>query len=365
MFEEGFFRQVVRSPWLWIPWLAVILFLVSGPFLWWYFQESEQESRYWLLISLLGVAALALGFDEVEVSSPASVALLTVWGRPKEVGLSPGIWLMANYPPFLISFVRIPIENQNLDFTFPNTRCRLTPKTGSKGKDDPKHAAAGGEVEVDISVTVLPNEDPQQLVKYIKAGGLTTSKSKTNETITVFHDQLRDLFGEAIRSEGAHRTWVQMSFAQMRLRAILVRTATGEYPNADEDDENFDEEARKFIDDLLKNGKGDVHDLGSLIRRLSVVRVVPTGKLLEDAEAVARELQQADKQRQEQIFRRQEARKMVKAARDSGDETLTFKQALQILRIDEEKTAEKVIEVRGDASPIVQAAGVVNEGLEK
>tara|TARA_Y100000310_G_scaffold331703_1_gene405766 strand:+ start:77 stop:1258 length:1182 start_codon:yes stop_codon:yes gene_type:complete len=336
------------------------------------FAVALMVNGYWwgIVLVAISIPVLVYGLTNVPAVAPASYAMLTVWGVRFPVPLREGKKLLANYFPFFIGVIITPIEYQNLDFTFTHIRTRLKSEGGSDedendSKVDPK---SGGAVMTQVGLTVVA--DTERLEQYIIAGGVTPSTTPTNGTTTVLHDVLYDMLGEALRQEGAHRTWEEMTFSQERLTAILIELVTSEKPSrcgdllkakTETEKEKILNKIRKWLIKALENGVADIHDLGIKVRRLNVTRVEPDGALAETAERAAVEEQErrAEKVETEAVTNMamayvEASRKKDNEGKSTGEPTISFEEALKAVRIERGKAEEVIIRTSGD--PIVSAA---------
>jgi hypothetical protein len=364
-----------------IPWL---LFFVPILFaFWWTVQGWENVYGIWRLFPIaISAFVLLAGLREVKASSPAQNAILTIWGiRFELVIFSEGYKLLAPFFPFYIDLIVFSIEMQNLDFQFPNVRCRLTPLPSEAGTSEEtggnatsegvaeedgetQHEAdtaatqgeSGGEISVDVSVSIVP--DIARIDRYIIAGGITPSATPTKETATELQDIARDRVGAALRQEAARRSWTEMTFSQERTAAILVHSVVSEEPLPVG---NNKWRYREFLRNLPSDGAGDVLDLGIKIRILNVVRVEPTGALKEAAERAARELQEQSAENVEtQTVNRLAAMYVQASISAEGKPTISYKEALEFVRIERKKATE--VFIRGSSGQFTDAAALLAFG---
>lgn len=322
------------------------------------------EGGWWWLGAVLSVALSTAvlfnpkGLTTVPSSAPASMAQLTLWGRRFPVALSEGKKLLADYFPFYIGIIIIAVEQQNLDFVYGHVRCRLERSTKTK-KADP---ASGGAVEIEVSATIIA--DPKRFDEYILAGGVTPSSTQAN-TQTVLQDIVHDVLGEALRQEGARRSFEEMMFAQERLTVMLIETLTSkEYGGEEPLDTDVEIERQKrlkkmrdYLREALTDGAADIHSLGVKVRRLNTVRVEPVGRLAEAAEAAAVEQQQRSAEMIETKAVRAMARVYRQAAGKDADGkyVMSFDRALQIVARERGKHFQEVA-VQSSGNPLLDAA---------
>ena len=344
-----------------LPWSILFTFLAaSGVLLY----------RHWWFMGIVFIVAsvifFAVGIKTIPAVAPASFALLTFWGMRYPVVVREGKKLLATYPPLFIDLIPVSIEQQNLDFVFQHVRCRLERKEDT-GKADP---ASGGAVVIEVSLTIVPNEE--RFEDYIIAGGESRSKTKNAETLTVLHDIIHDMLGEALRQEGGRRTWERMTFSQEQLTVMLITLLTGVDPKIEspfdtedpEEQEQRTKELRGFLQEFQGgasgNGISDVHGLGAKIRRINVVRVEPDGKLADAAERAAIEQQERKAELIETGAVLDMAKLYVKQSEVDGKPTITLDRALQIARLERNKGTREVV-VQSSGNPLLDAAALFQD----
>lgn len=362
---------------------------------------------FWISLMIISGLMLRKGFMEIPLKPP-HIGVFTFWGRKINIVFGEMLLLMMDYFPFFLGITLVDVEKKNKDYEFPDIRCRLEDdeqevenmakkkvRKEKKAGDGTftyekaleivkkelalKPAKSGGKVKINSSITYIP--DKERPIPYINSGGREGVEQ-------IIHDMI----AEDSRQAGGKMTWEQMSFAKDRLSAIFItkltnmpiyriaRNADGNVkkdadgkPIYEEDsngrkkpidlnaisDEDVSYDISHFLTEALSDGVADVHDLGIKVQRFNITDVEPQGELENDAELAARERQQRRKQEEEQRTRATGAKQMVKDARKAGDETFTYGQALEILRIEEGKTDEVV--VRSSGNPVLDAAALFQQ----
>lgn len=304
-----------------------------------------------IVLFLLAIIGFFDGFKKIEASNPASRGLLTIWGERCNVVLKEGWFLMLPRFPFLVDFIQIPIEDQNLDLVFDHIRCR------QKTDDGKLTAESGGAVVVEVGLTIFPNYGPKKnrLIDYINVGGITPSSTK-NETSTKLQDTIRDVLGEALREHGKDNTWEEMTFSSEKISREIIKLLTHEKCPVDVQPRDF------FAQDQYKNGIPDKRGFGIRFRRLNIVRIEldPNSTLSEVAERSAVEEQEKRAEMIETEAIIVMAKKIQKAdgKNKDGEWNISLDRALQIIRLERDKNTREVA-VSSSGNSILDAAAVI------
>ena len=328
----------------------------------------SEPAWLWIFLSVIFFGSAIVFFKTqlktVPASNPTSRAVVTYWGKRYAYVLDEGDWFTANFLPFRIDFIVVPIENQNLDFVYTHIRCKDESAPGTddepvgKGKE-----RAGGSVEVEVSVTFVA--DTENLIKHITAGGISRSENKNPETRTLIHDIVHDMLGEAVRQEGRNRTWERMTFSQKALIGIILEKLIGEkIPGMPEKWVDFNEDGeeagilRTYLEETLVNGVSDIHDLGIKIKRINVVRVEPDGPLAEAANLSAIEKQERIAELVQTRASIEQGELYVEASKDEdGTPAITLSEGLRVSRLERDKNSSEV-HVDSSGNPLLDAAAL-------
>ena len=355
-------EQIIKIPKGIFGWLfgLGVMFLIA-PFV-------SEPTWLWVFLSVIffgsAIAFFVTQLKTIPASDPTSKAVVTYWGKRYAHVLDEGDWLIANFWPFRIGFIVVPIENQNLDFVYTHIRCKDESAPGTddepvgKGKE-----RAGGSVEVEVSVTFVA--DTENLIKHITAGGISRSENKNPETRTLIHDIVHDMLGEAVRQEGRNRTWERMTFSQKALIGIILEKLIGEkIPGMPEKWVDFNEDGeeagilRTYLEETLVNGVSDIHDLGIKIKRINVVRVEPDGPLAEAANLSAIEKQERIAEMVQTRASIEQGELYVEASKDEdGTPAITLSEGLRVSRLERDKNSSEV-HVDSSGNPLLDAAAL-------
>ncbi len=331
----------------------------------------------WWGLALLGLAGASLYGARSVKNKPKHILLYTVADRRTDKLGGPGLTLLA--PP-LIDGIEIRAGRKNNDFVFTDVRSRLE-------KDGEPHS--GGATKVEGSVTWEIDETDAGCVRdYIDAGiPDETGKQPSGGVVEIMLSMLR----EVSRQWAGGLDWETFMFGKQRLSAALLSRLTGEKPfklkrngeaeliliaTAEGEAAQVEREYKLaeltgtddttdlhtlldlefYFKQALENGFTDIHDLGIKVRRLNVENISPEGELKKDAEAPAREKQQARKQKIEQENRLQAAETIVEAA-IRLEQHISLETAFAILRVEEGKAEEKIFRLatEGNLEPLARA----------
>lgn len=351
------FSNLVRH----VPWMIFfILTTASIPF----FLIGDSLGIFiGIFLLVLVIVVLVDGFKKIEASNPASKGLLTIWGERCNVILNEGWHLTLRRFPFFVDFIKIPIEDQNLDFVFEHIRCRL------KEDDGEISPRSGGAVVVEVALTIFPDYITtlrNRLIKYINVGGITPSTTSTGETKTKLQDTIRDVLGEAIREEGQSKTWEEMTFAKETISRQIIELLTS-IDCSEECDEEYKDPKDIFRKEQYKNGIPDKRGFGSRIRRVNIVRIEvdPESRLSEAAEDAAVEQQEKRSELIQTEATLEQAEKVRKASGEDkdGKPQICLDRALQIGRLERNKNTKEVA-VSSSGNSIVDAAALIAAGKD-
>lgn len=356
-------------------------------------------------IGALGAYMLQHGYDRNIPSSPPCKALLTIWGKRLEVVMDESEVFTADYYPFRIGLTIVPISKENFNFEFKGIRCRLETKEDdtvpAEGEPDPrlmskKRPHSGGAITVKGSYTVGPDYSTGgRLKQFLDNGGMDGIRN-----------QLEDIFGNGVRSTATERTWEEVTFLESPLSAaIAIRTtdanilklprdAEGQLIPQDQwpqgeayraaaqkgsrildpveyvDNPSLTMEERSarqseidwFLKEALIDGVADVHGIGAQITRISITGVEPEGKLKDDAEATAREIQQRTRDLADTDTGIAVADRFMDLAKKHG-QTIPVTDAVRFAQVDRKRADQSYVNTNSD-NPLVQAASVVKSGTK-
>lgn len=346
------------------------------------YEVFYSQQGFGLILAALPIFAL-LGLKKIP-ADPPHIAVPTFWGARGEGIFGEGWKLTATFFPIFLDFILVSVVLQNEDPEFKNIRCKLKEDKNTKDEDkeDPDTLKSGGSVSIIVGISYIADESRPN--EYINAGSEEGVKNV-----------LSDMLAEALRHEGTLRPWELMIFGKSLLSAILVTNLTGKLiPKAErnENDElefgkdgklSFEEEVsyidprdaseqeiQHFLSKALKNGVADIHSLGIKIRRLNVKEIQPEGKLLDDAEKPARELQQ---RREEEFDFETELRLAniyVEESKKSGNgNEISLEEALRMVRVNRGRAKEILVNPSkkegGLLDNLVAAASIVSDSGKK
>lgn len=264
----------------------------------------------WALSCLIIAVLLARYFYINVPASPPHVAILKKFGERIPEIVSEG-WHLISKPFF--GMVLIKVEKVNLEFTFSNIRTIDRPVRDGAIKSK----QAGGEIEVQISLTYNPDykhpEAAERLLAFLNSGSHNGVKRI-----------LEDLIEEDVRQLGGEYDWESYSFGAEDLTQRLVKKLTGE--------EIVDPESRK---NFMENGLPDVIDLGISISRLTIGRIKELGELAKAAERKAVEEQERAGEETEIEF----VRSKIKDLMADG---LTAQEAIDLIQVERGKISVSV-----------------------
>lgn len=313
-----------------MPWLIFLVLLMAGlivlAFSWW-----------GIPLILLSLASLVFSIKRIQ-AKPPHVGLVTILGERKPIVKKEGLRLLAPHPfRFIYDVIPIKAERINVDFSFKDIRTRQREKelTGEVIEKSKKLILAGGELEVNISLTYNPDyrvdakhpeKNPgERLIAYINSG----EESGVNNII-------HDLIAEDIRQMAAEKSWEEITFATDELKWRLVKKLTGRAPK----DVKNKEEVELLEGELKLNGFSDIADLGIAITRFNVGRVKEMGKLAEAAEKFATET----KEMEGEIVELNHVRERIKELVAEG---FTPQEARDIVQTERGKVDKRIQEIVG------------------
>jgi hypothetical protein len=308
---------------------------------------NDGTSSFLALILSVGIIALTsliafISFEPNKIpANPPSVAMPTIMGRRYDVIIREGWVFVCPGIEDLIVRDYVPVV---LPFVFDGIRCLLT-------KTDTGEKISGGLVTIKGSITYLPDyTEPGRFRSFLNKGGHP-----------VVSEQVLAMLGQAVREDGANRTWEELTFAKAVLSAELITMLTGLEPVNQEPDT-----IKNFLAQALVNGVADIKDLGIKITRLNVEEVGLEGKLKEDAERAARELVQRSAELTDTDTALKIMNAFLMAMNINASELQTmpleariklFEKILEWVRIDRGRADEIVI--RSSGNPLADAAALL------
>lgn len=302
----------------------------------------------WVTPVVVGVLLLIAGFSLRQIPAmPPSAAALTRFGsRVDDVIFRPRYIFVL---PYFEDLIIQEITPETKEMTFEKIRLLLNPlseeESKKEGRDQPKKES-GGSASATVMLMYVPNADTgEEFGKFLNSG----SRNGVNAIIN-------GVAAGALRKAGAKKTFEEFSFSKSELTVELIKTMTGLAPT-----DMSEDGLKAFLSDMLQNGEGDVHDLGIKIRRFEVIAVDPEGKLEEDAELAAREVQQRRAETRDIETENALADIYMNGSKGpDGKPTITRKEALEYVRLRRNPNSKETI-IRGSSGPLSDAAAILSE----
>jgi len=329
-------------------------------------------------------------------ANPPTVAVTTIWGRRQRRVVRERLVLANPFFPIMEDLIFIGTTRQVRTIKLPNIRCRAVLAKAGKAK---KAKMIGSSVTAEMGVIIQPYfESAESMIAYLNAGGkgwpplchrdgdiaIDHEAEERNERDRVWV-QLETLLAGAMRQEATTRTWQELALSLKELSAKLVTRLTGETPSMRVRTTpdgipipNLDPHAgyeyeiepipaghtltdydyAYFLHTINSQGARDVHGLGIIIRAATLEDVEPEQSVKDDQARVDREA--AQRVAEEIDFGTEDrlVRIYLKRAQKRG-ETLTYADALQMVRINRGRANESV--VRGSGSSLVDAAALFRQ----
>lgn len=335
-----------------------------------------------LVIVGLGIIGGAVHLGETQQvtipANPVSVAILSIWGKRQNVLIREGKVLRFKFWPFYMDLIVVATGEQNFSFCFEGVRCGASPDSHPVAGEPV--ALTGGKVSVDVSMTATPNTDSAERVnKFLNYGGWSAIKQVLDETT-----------GESVRHTAINYDWE--TFAKMKAALtvlLLVQIADVDFHKLETNSEGLvDESMLKItpeqyaerdciadpiaylfpdrnpstvVDPIEERRKeqeisvflriarirdvADIMDLGIKIARLNVPEIEAEGAVDTASEEAAAEQKQRQAEQADNETRILNAKRLVKESEGAdGKPTLTFRDALEIDRINKRdgRTSEHV-----------------------
>ncbi len=306
----------------------------------------------WITPIVVGLLLLVAGASLRQIPAmPVSAAALTRFGsRVDGVMFKPRyIFVLPYYEDLIIQ----EIKPETTEIVVDKIRVLLNPLSEEdkhkEGKDQPAKES-GGSVEGKVMLVYVPNTDNGvEFGKFLNSG----AREGVNKI-------MNGVAAGALRKAGSKKTFEEFSFSKSELTVELTKTMTDKEP------EDMSEEGlKKFLSDMLQNGAGDVHDLGIKIRRFEVIAIDPEGKLEEDAELAAREVQQRRAETRDIETENKLADIYMSSSKGDDDKpTITRKEALEFVRLRRNPNSKEFI-IRGSSGPMADAAAIFAEGSKQ
>jgi hypothetical protein len=344
--------------------------------------------RWLCIVGIIGPLILTYGQRRIS-ADPLEVGLLTFWGRRLPVIITEGDKLLPTIFPFLIDVIKIGVVRMTFEYRFD-----VIARNKVEKDDGTAEFSVAGKLCVEISVVCQPDYQAKnagyRMMRFLISGRRAGVEAMLEQVIVTY-----------TRYIGLTHSWTEfMSLKSPLAAALIMRIADSKFrrlprgedgnilesafafsgdayaqlpPESDpfqylldaggvgtQEYKNRYQEIEHFLRVALKNGGGDVLDIGLLIQRINVESIEPTGKLAAAADEPAVE----DIQRisDEKDFKTGLilAQRYIDAGKENG-ETILLTQAMEAVRIDRKRATETI--VRSSGNPIVDAAALV--GIRK
>ena len=270
---------------------------------------------WWVGALFLGAAALLAGTSQTTIpSNPPVMGVMTPFGQPSSTGLikKPRVVFVYGGFPLYDGIVQVPLGLLNIDLSLKGVACGMADHIDDTA---PRSYKSGGKVTFEVSWTGKVAANAEAAFSFVKAGGKDGVKGILDDEVA-----------KEVRPYSARRTWETLVGEMKEIEARLQA---------------------RIIDRLTQLGL----DPGEL----DVKNIEPEGELAKDSEKAARELQQRRAEKADTETNLALAEEYIQRAKKSG-ETITLRDALEMVRIDKGRTQEVVTSSKGKgSSPVVFA----------
>ncbi|HVW71681.1 MAG TPA: hypothetical protein VHB93_00850 [Candidatus Paceibacterota bacterium] len=352
-----------------------------------------------------GLLMIAWGFPSTIQADPPFVGLLKIWDQRTTVVLRSGKWFLANFYPFYISVIRIPVAFETKELSF-DTLCKAE-KIAGDSEEETKDSI-GTTVDMKIAITLAPDYKARdEDGKFI--GGKRLIEFLNMQRLEGVLKTLTGMVKEQLRDVALDYTWEQLVELKNVLSAYLISLVTnkkvgvlprnadnsamsikqleeagitpetyerkvtdfyhhllrdyvatmgfGDTPKDDAKREVLDADILYFLESYVVAGVADVRKLGVFITRFNSEHIFPTGAAAEAAAKTSAEKQERLGEERDTDTDIILARKYLKVAKRRG-ETMTLEAALKIVRINRGRAKE--VQISGTSgNDIKDAAAIV------
>ncbi|MCX6764623.1 MAG: SPFH domain-containing protein [Candidatus Nealsonbacteria bacterium] len=242
---------------------------------------------------------------------PPYVGLGVIWGKRKvKIVKKEGWILIADYFPFNYTVTLIKVQKIDKDFTFSDIRT----KAKEEEKDSKLPSRSGALVEVDVSLTFIPDykgkDAGERLKSYLNSG-------EAEGVINIIQDQI----AEELRILGGKHDWEEYTFSATEIKRVLLEKLTGADINGAKDEKEKAKRQRKIEREIRISGARDVSDLGIRICRLNIgqIDLPKNSSMKKEADSLERERQKRQGDTIQMNFLEEQVRKFIALGLSPGE----------------------------------------------
>ncbi len=354
-------------------WIVALTLIAFG------FYYAFLGPRWLMIVGALGCSIFLLGQETIK-NDPLEVGLLTFWGRRLEVVIREGNKLLAPFFPFMIGVIKIPVGREVLEQKF-----EVVARNKQVDANGNVEFQMAGKLSVEISLVFQPDYEAHnagyRLKRYLISGRAAGVKVMLEQVLVTYtryaaltHSwnvfmSLKAPLGAAIITKIAGSQMRSLNRVAGTIpandlllegdaywaRPEITEASAVEYllvhPVDSPEYKNRYREIERFLEIALKNGGGDVLDLGILLQRVNVEAIEPTG----DLAAVADDPAVEDVQRTSETKDIATELVLAQMYRDV-DPSMSLKDALEFVRVNRGRAKELI--VRSSGNPAVDAAAL-------